>query len=638
MKTLYITIDTYCALDLSKVGLYKYAESTSFDILLIAYSEDGKGIKVVDIASGERIPEDLKCAIFDDSITKVAHNANFERVCLSSYFGRQLSAKSWRCTAAQCARMGLPRSLSGAAVALGLKEPYTESKRKLMNIFCTEHTPSKGNGFRSRVKTSDAPNMWQQFKSFSVQDLCNEIAIDKATAVGRAVVPFEAAVQELDSCINDKGVYIDRLFVDAAVKVDGDIRDRLFSEARRLTGLDNPCSSQQLTAWLSTKGIRAYTLSAASVDDMITRTSDKDVKRVLEIRKQLAKTSTSKYSAMLDVVCSDGRARGLFQYYGTLTGRWSSCLVQLHNLPRNGSIDIEAARAAITFGDVDAIELEFGNVSDVLAQMIRAAFVAPEGKTFVVCDYSAIEARVLSWLAAEEWRLEVFRTHGKIYEATAAKLHGVDIEEITHGDPRRKHGKVAELSLGYQGGVAAMKGQAAKEGLTLSDEQIRDIVLRWREANKKIVELWSTLERTLQYIVANNSRAELPKGMTAEMIEGTLYVTLPSGRYLAYPGAKVSDKKVVYAGKEDTYLYGGKIAENICQAIARDCLAAAMLEIQGKYGDVVAHVHDEVVVEVDEEKADEALKGIVNVFSVSPSWAKGLPLTGEAFISKCYRK
>lgn len=641
MKTLYITIETFCELDITTAGLYKYAESSSFDILLIVYSEDGRGVKVVDLASGERMPEALKDAILDDNVIKVAHNANFERVCLSSYFDRKISAKSWRCTSAQCARMGLPRSLSETAIALGLKEPYTESKRKLIKIFCTAHTLSMGNGFRSRINPSDAPQMWQQFKSFSVQDISCEIGIDKATAVGRAVVPFEKAVYELDCEINDYGVYIDRAFVEAAVKMDGDCRMRMLEEAKSITGLDNPCSSQQLTEWLSTKGIKAYTLSAASVDDMIARTSDKEVKRVLEIRKALARTSTTKYSTMLNVLCGDDRARGLFMYYGALTGRWSGRQIQMQNLTRSDGIDIGSARDAILSGDVDAVELEFGNVTNVLAKLVRTAFVAPAGKTFVICDYAAIEARVLAWLAGEEWRLEVFRSGGKIYEETAARLYGVEVEQIQHDDIRRTYGKVVELALGYGGGVAALKSQIEKSASSLSfssDSQIAATITKWRYDNAKIVELWGQLEQVLSYCIANNARVELPRGMMAEIIEKTLYVTLPSGRYIAYPEAQISGKKIKYRGKEDTALYGGKIAENICQAIARDCLAAAMLEIHGKYGNVVAHVHDEVVVEVDEALADECRESIVGVFKKSPEWAKGLPLAGEAFVSKFYRK
>lgn len=638
MKTLYIDIETYSDIDLLSSGIYRYTQGRDFAILLFAYSVDGGEVKVVDIAQGERIPDEIERMIFSDDVIKVAHNATFERVCLSKYYGLHLYANSWRCTMAQSLRMGLPISLGEASKALGTDETKDENGKRLIRIFCVPQKPTKSNGMRTRITPQDAPGMWQQFKWYCAQDVRTEMSIDKATVVGRACGDFEQDVYKLDAIINDNGIMIDREFVECAAKIDGDARERLLEEAKRITGCDNPMSPQQLMQWLASRGIKTYTVNATRVDEIIKMTRDIDVLRVLSIRKQLGKTSTSKYSTMLSVIMDDDRARGLFQYYGTRTGRWAGRLVQMHNLPRTGNIDIPSARKAVLQGDVDNIELEFGSVTDVLSCLIRTAFVAPEGKMFVVCDYSAIEARVLSWLADEKWRLDVFRTHGKIYEATAAMLYNVNIEDIKPKDKRRDHGKVAELALGYQGGVNALTANGASE--LLSYNQMVQTVESWRKANPNIVKYWRDVEDAVIYSIKMHQVARVGR-LTIEFIDDTLYITLPSGRYIAYNDARLDDGKVCYTDNDikrsTVHLYGGKLVENIVQGIARDCLADAMMRIHADGYDIVGHVHDEVIVEVSDAD-DKAADAIKRIFDTPPEWANGLPLRGEGFTSKYYRK
>lgn len=640
MKTLYIDIETYSEVNLLDSGLYRYASGKEFAILLFAYSIDGADVQVVDIAQGERIPEDVESALFDDSVVKVAHHANFERVCLSRYFARAIPASAWRCTLAQCARMGLPVSLCEAAKALGVDQLKDENGKRLINIFCVPQKPSKANGMRTRITPDMAPTMWQQFKDYCAQDVRSEMAIDKATVVGRACGEFEQSIYELDTRINDYGVMIDREFAEACVRLDGNVRERLLAEAKRITKLDNPMSPQQLTEWLATRGIKTYSLNAARVEEIMQRTRDIDVLRVLAIRQQLSKISTSKYNTMLAVMGDDDRARGLFQYYVTHTGRWAGRLIQMHNLPRTGDIDIPTARMAVKNWDVDAVELEFGNVTEVLSQLIRTAFIAPRGKMLVVCDYSAIEARVLSWLAGESWRMDVFRTHGKIYEATAAKLYNVSIDDIKPKDKRRDHGKVAELALGYQGGVNALMAMGADK-VGLSYGQLVDTVNAWRNANPNIVKLWAEANASVVYCARYREVTSIVDGYTCEMYGDTMYIALPSGRYIAYPGITHDKEGVSYEDNDrkrtKVHLYGGKIVENIVQGIARDCLAEAMLRIDAQGYRIVGHVHDEVIVEVDADDT-EAPDIIKSIFDQAPAWAPCLPLRGEGFTTQYYRK
>lgn len=637
MKTLHIDIETYSEVDLLESGLYRYASGKEFALLLFAYAIDGGEVKVIDVANGEKIPDEITSALFDDGVTKVAHNATFERICLSRYFARSMSADAWRCTMAQASRMGLPLSLCEASKALGCDEIKDERGKMLIKIFCVPQKPTAGNGMRTRITSADAPGMWAQFKEYCAQDVRSEMAIDKATIIGRACSEFENEIYKLDARINDRGIKIDRDFVESAVRLDGDVRERLLNEAKRITQLDNPMSTQQLTNWLALRGVKTTSLNAQRIDEIIARSRDIDVLRVLSIRKQLGKISTSKYNTMLAVMGEDNRARGLFFYYGTRTGRWAGRLVQMHNLPRNGNIDILNARKAVMCGDVDAVELEHGNVTDVLSQLVRTAFVAPEGKMLVVLDFSAIEARVLAWLAGENWRLDVFRTHGKIYEATAAKLYGVNIEDIKPNDIRRKHGKVAELALGYQGGVSALQAMCGSD-ITLTYEQAVDTVKTWRNNNREIVKLWKSAEEAITYTVRYGEITRI-NNISVEVINGTLYITLPSGRYIAYPGVSIESGKVSYLDDDRkrtrVQLYGGKIIENIVQAIARDCLADALLRIDRAGFAIVGHVHDEVIVEIDDENAADEIK---KIFDTAPEWASDMPLRSEGFISQYYRK
>lgn len=641
MRQLYIDIETYSDIDLLKGGIYPYARSRFFELLLFAYAYDNEPVQIVDLANGEAIPDEVVADLFSEDVKKVAHNAIFERVCLSRWFMKELSPKQWRCTLAQCARMGLPTTLSDAARALKLDETKDEAGKRLINIFCVPQTPTKSNGMRTRVTPRDAPQMWQQFKAYCMQDVRTERAIDKATVEGRAVNSFENDVFCLDAVINDRGIKVDRPFVEACVKIDGDARSRLLDEAKRITGLDNPMSVQALTQWLATKGLKCNSLSAERIEEIKSRTRDLDVLRVLSIRQQLAKISTSKYSQMLLSMCDDDRLRGLFQYYGTHTGRWSSQLVQMHNLPKSDGIDIELSRSAVLSGDIDLVELSYGNATELLSKLLRTAFVSKENHTFVVCDYSAIEARVLAWLADDRRRLEIFRNDGKIYEATAAALYGVPVDEITADDPRRKHGKVAELALGYQGGVNALKAMGASQ-IGLSEDAMKNTVKVWRKANPQIVALWRDIEEALIYCVRWQKAVELPRGLNTDVINDRLYISLPSGRYICYPEITVKDERLHYVDNPYKHttanIYGGRIVENIVQAIARDCLAEAMFWLKKDY-DIVAHVHDEVVFEVPDEKLTRAVGDIRCIFSQSPIWAIeiDLPLDCKLFTSKFYK-
>lgn len=629
-RTLYIDIETFSDVDLLNSGMYRYAESYNFELLLLGYAYDDEPVRVIDVAGGEAIPQQLVDDLYSDDVVKVAHNAAFERVCLGKHFGAPMIIEQWRCTMAQCQRMGLTPSLNDAGKALHVDERKSVEGVKLINVFCSPTTPSKSNGNRTRVRPEDAPMMWAKFKEYCAQDVRTERAIDKASVVGRAICDFEQAVYALDQRINNIGIMIDRTFVERAVRLDGDVRERLLDEAKRITGLENPNAPQQLIDWLATKGIKTYSVAAARVAEILERTNDIDVMRVLTIRQQLSKTSTTKYNTMLAVACDDDRVRGQFAYYGARTGRWAGRKVQLHNMPKCINYNAANVRAIINEASVDELELEFGNITQMLSELVRSAFVAPEGKSFVICDYSAIEPRVLSWLAGEQWRIDLFKDSGKLYESTASKLFGVPVEDVTK--EQRKVGKTAEIALCYQGGVNALRRAG------VSAEEAPDILKRWRDANPRISQLWRDVESALSYAVQYNSVVTLPKGMTAEVIGGSLYITLPSGRYMCYPNMRIDKQGLCYGYNEDIRLYGGLITENIVQAIARDCLAVVMLEIDARcIGNIVAHIHDEVVVEVDSDRAQECATEVENLFALTPAWAEGLHLKGVSIISNFLR-
>ena len=651
---LHIDIETYSPEALADCGVHRYAAHPDFRILLFAYAFGDNPVTVLDIASGVTLPAPVRRALTDPKITKVAHNATFERTCIGAMLGQTLDPHQWECTMIQCARCGLPMSLGEAAKALGLEAQKMTEGKALIKQFCTYHEAPAGlfGAQGGPMHPTDDPKGWQTFKEYCRMDVEVERELDKALAW---LPPNgdEQYLYAIDQIINDKGVQIDLELVDNAVRIDNIYKARLNVEAQRITGLANPNSAAQLKSWINDRtGLELDTLRKDDLPDIKKATDDEDVQRVLDIRAELNKTSTTKYETMQKVVGADSRVRGLLQFHGTRTGRWAGRLVQMQNLPQNHINDIDLARQLLKEGDLDTIELCYGNVPDTLSQLIRTAFVAPEGRTFAVCDFSAIEARVLAWLAGEEWVLEVFRGHGKIYEATAAQMYGCPIEEITKTDPRRQKGKIAVLALGYGGGTGALAAMGgARMGLT--EDDMAGIVEDWRKANPRIVKTWSKLETAVKRCCTtglDQSTCGLIFHRRPE--DGTLTVELPSGRLLCYRNMTLGTNRwgkesLKYMGTNSTTkrwewieTYGGKLTENIVQAIARDCLAHTIIRLYERNYDIVFHVHDEVVCEVDNEldSAKGHLAVIQEIFADTPPWADGLPLKGAGYITPYYLK
>lgn len=648
-RRLHIDIETYSGESLADCGVHRYAEHPDFKVLLLAYAFDDQPVTVLDLSEGLSLPAPLRRSLTDPGVIKVAHNATFERVCLSRHTGLALSPSQWECTMAQCARCGLPLSLGEAAKALDLEvQKMTEGKR-LIKLFCTPQ-PATLLSEGGRVRAADDPKSWETFKEYCRMDVEVEREIDKALA-WLEPTDTERELYALDQTINDRGVEVDRTLVGNAVRMDAIYKARLNTEAQRITGLANPNSAAQLRSWIQTRtGMQLDTLRKADLPDIRKATDDQDVHRVVQIRAEMAKTSCKKYEAMEATVCTDSRIRGLLQYHGTRTGRWAGRLVQMQNLPQNHLSDLDYARELLKEGDLEMMELCYGNVPDTLSQLIRTAFVAPEGKTFAVCDFSAIEARVLAWLAGEEWVLEVFRGHGKIYEATAAQMYGCSVEEIGKTDPRRQKGKIAVLALGYGGGVGALAAMGG-ERMGLSAEDMAEIVRDWRKANPSIVKAWRLLETAAQRCITTGAdQKTLGLRFHRRPEDGTMTVTLPSGRLLCYRNMSLGKNRfggtsLKYRGvnsetKQWGWIetYGGKLTENIVQAIARDCLAHTLLALEGFHYETVFHVHDEVICEVDARTAGAALHYIKEIFSDVPEWADGLPLKGAGYTTDYYLK
>ena len=645
-RRLHIDIETYSGESLADCGVHRYAEHPDFQILLLAYAFDDAPVTVIDLASGVSLPAPVRRALTDPQIIKVAHNATFERACIGRMLGQVLDPSQWECTMVQCARCGLPLSLGEAAKVLGLDAQKMTEGKALIKKFCLP-APATLLHEGGRVMPADDPKSWVTFKEYCCMDVEVEREIDKALA-WLEPTETETRLYALDQDINDYGVKVDLELVDNAVRIDNIYKARLNVEAQRITGLANPNSASQLKTWISDRtGLELDTLRKDDLPDIKKGTDDADVHRVLDIRAELNKTSTTKYETMQKVVGRDGRVRGLLQHHGTRTGRWAGRLVQMQNLPQNHINDIDLARQLLKEGDLDTIELCYGNVPDTLSQLIRTAFVAPEGKTFAVCDFSAIEARVLAWLAGEEWVLEVFRDHGKIYEATAAQMYGVPMSEITKTDPRRQKGKIAVLALGYGGGSGALAAMGGTR-MGLSEEDMDGIVYDWRKANPHIVKTWSKLETAVKRCCTtglDQSTCGLIFHRRPE--DGTLTVTLPSGRLLCYRSMTLGTNRwgkesLKYMGTNSTTkrwewieTYGGKLTENIVQAIARDCLAHTIIQLYEKNYDIVFHVHDEVIVEVDRE---DDLQTILDIMAQPLDWAPGLPLKGAGFCCEYYQK
>ncbi|WP_340397777.1 DNA polymerase [Paenibacillus sp. FSL E2-0202] len=645
-----IDIETFSDIDIKKAGLYRYVQSPAFQILLFAYSFNGGPVQIVDMAKGEQIPQQIITALSDPNVIKHAYNASFEWYCLNKFWHSPV--EQWRCTQIHGLYCGYPAGLGKVGEALGL--PQDKKKMgvggSLIRTFCVPTKPSKANGQRLRTLPHHEPEKWETFKQYCINDVVAEMEILRRLSVF-PVPDAEWQLWQLDQRINARGIACDLQLVGGALAVDEQITAELMKEAVQLSGLDNPKSVQQLKKWLSEEiGEDVEDLKKDTVSGLIDSVEEGKAKRVLEIRRELSKTSTKKYVAMKTVACEDGRVRGLLQFYGAnRTGRWAGRLVQVHNLPRNKMETLDFARQLVVDRNINMLKFMYGNVPDTLSQLIRTAFVAPNGKKLLVADFSAIEARVIAWLAGEQWRLDVFATHGKIYEASASQMFGIPLEEITK-DLRSK-GKVSELALGYQGASGALIQMGALD-MGLKEEELPEIVTRWRNANRRIVDLWFTFERAAVEVMETG----MPVGVRGIIFARESHhgnnldfftVQLPSGRKLYYVAPRLAQndfgkQALHYMGPDQKTgkwtlisTYGGKLVENIVQAIARDCLAVTLVKAEQAGYDTVLHVHDELGIESDRP---EDLDNVLALMSEPVMWAPGLPLKGAGFVTEFYMK
>jgi DNA polymerase bacteriophage-type len=648
MKLLSIDIETYSKVDLIKSGVYAYCESPDFEILLFAYAVDDEEVQIVDLASGEEIPDDILKAMTDPAVIKTAYNANFERTCLAKHFHQPMPPEQWRCSSVHALMLGLPGYLDGVAKCLRLKDQKMKEGKALIRYFSVPCKPTKVNGGRTRNLPEHDLDKWGTFKDYCKQDVEVERQIRKKLDLF-PIPKIEQKLWELDQKINDEGVLIDNGLVTNAIQADKSFQDELFDEAVHLTGLENPNSPAQLKGWLLKQGIEVNSLAKKNVEALMEEVEIPEVRRLLELRQAMSKTSVKKYEAMERSICPDQRIRGLLQFYGAnRTGRWAGRLVQIHNLPRNSLIDLQIARDLLKSGSYEALELLFESVSDVLSQLIRTAFIPSKGHRFIVADFSAIEARVIAWLAGEHWRMDVFKSHGKIYEASAAQMFKVPIETIDKGSPLRQKGKIAELALGYGGSKGALTQMGALE-MGLNEDELPELVSAWREANPNIVKLWWGIEAGAIKAVKEKAVVKMQYGLTFHYTKGILFITLPSGRSLAYVRPRIGiderfgKEQLTYEGTEQGSkqwgripTYGGKLTENIIQAIARDCLAVSMLRLDESGYRINFHVHDEVVLDVPVGKG--SMEGVENIMGQSINWAPGLPLGADSFETFYYKK
>lgn len=655
-----VDIETYSSVDLKKAGVRPYTEAPDFAILLIGYKVDDQPTKIIDLTLGDEgeeitllpaepspLPagdlEEFTRLLFDPAVTKTAYNASFERTCLAQHYGRPMPAEQWRCTMVLAATMGLPGTLAQVGAALGLEKQKLAEGQDLIRFFCK---PAPDGHRRRR---SEAPEKWERFRRYNIRDVDVETDIrDRLAKFPRPQIEQDAWV--LDQRINDRGVALDTVLVQQARQLDARYSGRLLKEAREITQLANPNSTAQLTHWLETRGLEVGSLDKEAIPELMAAAPDEATRRVLGLRQELAKTSVKKYEAMDRGLCQDGRVHNILQFYGAgRTGRWAGRLVQIQNLPQNKIPDLATARSLVRSGEFDLLELAFGSPPFVLSQLIRTAFIPSEGCRFIICDYSAIEARVLAWLAGETWVLEEFRGDGLIYEATASMMFHVPKDDIKKGGPRsdlRPKGKVATLACGYQGGVGALIAMGAlKSGIP--EDDLPGIVQRWRKANRAIVRYWYDVEDAAIRAVQGET-VTLAHGVRFACEAGYLFITLPSGRRLAYyrpelrPEERFDKMGLTYlgtdTGKKYTRLktYGGKLTENITQATARDCLRDAMLALEAAGYHIVMHIHDEVV--LDTPKGKGSLEEVRAIMGRPLSWAPGLPLNAAGFESDFYMK
>ena len=662
MRHLSIDIETYSSVPIAKAGLYKYAQSPDFEILLFAWSWDFGPVQICDLTTENQLPESVLKALPDPEIQKHAYNAAFEWYCLSRYLGAMLPISQWRDTMLHALYCGYPASLDAAGKALGLSEDKRklQTGKALIRTFCVPCKPTARNGGRTRVLPGHEPEKWELFKQYNQQDVVTEMEIERRLSFWP--VPDEIQRQwEQDITINERGVGLDTQLVEGALECSEITTARLTKEAVSLSGLDNPNSVSQLTSWLESEtGFEIDSLTKSAVSGLLNRNLESEnVRRMLEIRQELGKTSVKKYAAMETAVCEDNRVRGLLQFYGAnRTGRWAGRIIQPQNLPRTRlhGAELSAARSWVKKREVDKIDLLAGPVPDILSQLIRTALVPAPGKRFIDADFSAIEARVIAWLAGEEWVLDVFRTHGKIYEACASQMFGVPIEKIKKGNPEyelRQKGKVATLALGYQGSTGALINMGALE-MGIPEEELPDIVQRWRASNKRIQDLWYSMENAAVDTI-KTGRTNAVRGLLLR-IEGNreryfLTIQLPSGRKLFYAQPKLGQNRfgresLQYLGMnqatkkwEAIETYGGKLVENCVQAVARDCLAENIGKLEASGCPVVFHVHDEVIIEKEiSGPAEKELERVCGIMSQPIPWAPGLPLNADGWVGDYYTK
>ena len=641
MQYLSIDIETYSSVNLQKAGVYKYAESPDFDILLFGYSVDGGRVQVTDLACGDKIPAEIVAALYDDSVIKWAFNAQFERVCLSNYLKEWLAPESWHCTMVWSATLGLPLSLEGVGAVLGLEKQKLIEGKNLIKYFCVPCTPTRTNGGRTRNLPLHDMEKWEQFKAYNLRDVETEMSIQKK--LSRFPVPdFIWDEYHLDQKINDRGIGLDMTLVEQAIAIDSISRKNLTQQIQNLTDIDNPNSVAQMKGWLSDKGLEMDTLGKKAVAETL-KTAPKHLADVLYLRQQLAKSSVKKYTAMQTAVCKDCRARGMFQYYGAnRTGRFAGRIIQLQNLPQNHISDLADARALVRSGNYDALDLLYDDIPDTLSQLIRTAFVPQNGRKFIVADFSAIEARVLAWLAGEKWRMKVFADGKDIYCSSASQMFGVPVEKHGINGHLRQKGKIAELALGYGGSVGALKSMGALE-MGLTEEELQPLVNAWRNANPMITSLWWDIDRAVKTTVREHISTEVA-GLKFTYESGFLFMRLPSGRRLAYVKPRMGINKfgsesVTYEGVGSTKKwerlesYGPKFCENAIQAIARDILMYSMQTLCNC--SIVAHVHDELIIEADRRMS---LSAVCEQMGRTPPWAQGLLLRADGYECDFYKK
>ena len=661
METISIDIETYSENDLGKCGVYKYVQHPDFDILLFGYAVDGGDVRVVDLASGETLPEEVLTALTDETVTKWAFNSNFERVCLSEWLRRNhpeyfrsysdegdsvgdyLDPHGWKCSMVWSAYMGLPLSLAGAGAVLGLEEQKLKEGKDLIRYFCVPCKATKANGGRTRNLPEHDREKWKRFKSYNRRD----VEVERSIQEKLRNFPVPDFVWEefwLDQEINDRGILLDMDLVENAILLDGISKDKLSDSMKEITGLENPNSVAQMKQWLSSRGVETESLGKKDAARMIAdRDMDEEVTEALKLRLQLAKSSVKKYQAMRSAVCRDGRARGMFQFYGAnRSGRWAGRIIQLQNLPQNHMEDLEQARGLVKNGDYEALVMLYDSVPNVLSELIRTAFVAGDGNKFCVSDFSAIEARVLPWLAGERWRMEVFVNNGDIYCASASAMFGVPVEKHGRNAELRQKGKIAELALGYGGSVGALKSMGALE-MGLAEEELQPLVDSWRTANPNIVRFWWDVDRAVKKAVKQREPSVL-RGIRFECRSGMLFTTLPSGRRLAYVKPRIGENRfggesVTYEGVggtkkwEQIESYGPKFVENIVQAISRDILCYAMRTLS--HCRICAHVHDELIIEC---RKDASLDAVCDQMGRTPPWAEGLVLRADGYETQFYKK